>query len=378
MGKVLRILVILIMLLGIAACFFAYKNYSKREVLAGRAHAFEEFVVKLAVFFEKEDLQKVDPPSTFPERDISEITSRELENPERGDFWRSYKYYLESEDVTANMLSYRDEASRKQLRQYFRVDPATGEYVIDYSGKPATEGPGTMSEILETIIERASAQYRTLCDTRAELTKVRKELVETIEALNAIKPPARADKKTIEELNQNIAQLRSTISAKEAEIATKDGEIETLNGDIEVLNDEKAELGEKVTELEDALKERDQMIKDLRGKNTEILPTSTVAVQDGVLTPGIKGKVVECSEEWKYAIIEFSPEFMNELIGPARDRALPQVEVMVKRADDDDPDSAFVTRLKLRQAIRGKNIVTADILTDWQQKPVKIGDIIYY
>ena len=87
---------------------------------------------------------------------------------------------------------------------------------------------------------------------------------------------------------------------------------------------------------------------------------------------------VSCNDEWKYAVIEFTPEFITELIGPARDRALPACEVMVRRAGSENIDEGFVTRLKLRQILREKNIVIADVLTDWQQKPVMVGDVVFY
>ncbi len=51
---------------------------------------------------------------------------------------------------------------------------------------------------------------------------------------------------------------------------------------------------------------------------------------------------------------------------------------MVRRPGVEDIDSAFVTRLKLRQIIRDKNIVIADVLPDWQQKGVQVGDIVFY
>ena len=32
----------------------------------------------------------------------------------------------------------------------------------------------------------------------------------------------------------------------------------------------------------------------------------------------------------------------------------------------------------LRQAVRGKNFVVADILNDWQQAPVEKGDVVFF
>jgi len=38
----------------------------------------------------------------------------------------------------------------------------------------------------------------------------------------------------------------------------------------------------------------------------------------------------------------------------------------------------FVTRIRLRQTIRDKNIVIADILADWKQLDVQKGDVVYF
>ena len=94
MGKVLRVLVILLALLSIGAVVFAYMNYNKREILIGRAHLLEDMFVKVAATFEAEDIPETPQPS-YPQRDISAVTSREIENPERSAFWDSYNHKYE-------------------------------------------------------------------------------------------------------------------------------------------------------------------------------------------------------------------------------------------------------------------------------------------
>ena len=174
-----------------------------------------------------------------------------------------------------------------------------------------------------------------------------------------------------------VAQLTSQLRAKESELEAANEKIKEQEEQIAELNDNIDGLNEELAVCNDKVKELEQTIRDLKGKNPNVIQ-SVAALEEGVLTPGDKGKVVATSEEWKYAIVEFSPEFMAELIGPQRDRALPQSEVMARRAGVENIDDAFVTRMKLRQAIRDKNLVIVDILTDWQQKPVKVGDIVFY
>ncbi|MBP5542644.1 MAG: hypothetical protein ILM98_01105 [Kiritimatiellae bacterium] len=378
MGKVLRVLVVLIALLGLAALFFASKNYSKREALAGRAHALEEAVIRLAGTLEAEDLPDEQAPS-YPERDISPVTSRDLATPERADFWSGYKAKLEGRGEPPPMLSYGSQAMRLQLRQYFKVG-ADGKYEINaLTGSPSTEGAGTMDELLKRAQDRAKAQYNNLLATRSELSSVRAELVSTIEDLNRQKQSARADKRAIESLNGEVMRLGGEVRDISSKLTAANGKLTAAQAQVEELTDTNATLQENITELTARVEEQEQIIRELKGAGggLKVVQTSDAPFQEGSLTPGDKGRIVSSNEEWKYAVIEFTPEFVTELIGENRDRALPACEVMVRRAEGGSPDEAFVTRLKLRQILKEKNLVIADILTDWQQKPVKVGDVVF-
>lgn len=377
MGKVLRILVILLMLLGIGATVLAYLNYNKREVLIGRTHKLENMVVKIAGTLEAEDPAEVAQPS-YPQRDISAVTSRELENPDRSTFWDTYNSKFEPSATTIPTIDLKKDDRDLQLREYFRRDSATGEYVIDQrTGLPATDGEGTMQEILDEVYDRAKNQYKVLLETRAELPKLREELIDTIDELNKLKQDARADKKTIEERDARIATLENEKRDLEARVERLNETIAEKEDEIAELSETVAKQEEDITQLADKVKDLELEIKNLRGADNMTIPTAVGPAQDGTLTPGVKGVIVSADDEWKYAIIKFSNEFMDELLGPARDRGLPQAEMMVSRPTEKDPEKAFVTRLRLRQAIRGdKNLVIADILSDWQQKPVLKGDIV--
>lgn len=379
MGKVLRALVVLIALLGIAALVFATMNYNKREALAGRAHALEDAVIRLAGTLESVDLPDVPAPS-YPARDVSPVTSREMENPERSGFWDGYNAKLEAIGDPPPMLSYGTTAMRLQLRQYYRIG-ADGKPEMDpITGRPATDGEGTMDELLQRAQDRAKAQYNTLLATRSELTRTRTELVDTIEDLNKQKQVGRADKREIDNLNSEVSRLNANLREKENQLEIANENLEEARGQIEDLNDNIAQITEEKNELEARVEEQEQIIRELKGASgsLQVVQTSEAGLEDGVLSPGDKGRIVSCNDDWKYAIIEFSPEFITELVGADRSRALPAIEVMVRRPGIDDLDQAFVTRLKLRQILRDKNIVIADVLNEWQQKPVNVGDVVFY
>ena len=121
MGKVLRVLVILLAILSIVATVFAYMNYNKREILIGRAHLLEDMFVKVAATFEAEDIPETPQPS-YPQRDISAVTSREIENPERSAFWDSYNHKYEPAATPPPMLNISD----NQLSYVTDVDAGHG------------------------------------------------------------------------------------------------------------------------------------------------------------------------------------------------------------------------------------------------------------
>lgn len=379
MGKVLRVLVVLIALLGAAALFFASKNYGKREALAGRAHALEDAIVRIAGTLEEEDLPDVPAPS-YAERDESPVTSRAVTTPERSNIWQGYKARLEGRGEPPPMLAYGSQAKRLQLRQLYKVG-ANGKYEIDgLTGKPSTEGDGTMDELLKRAFDRAKAQYNNLLATRAELTSIREKFVETIEDYNQVKRVARDAKREAESIRDEVTRLNEEVRDKTAKCEAANEALAEARGQIEELNDLLASQKESNDELVARVEEQDQIIRELKGAGggLKVAQATDKEVQEGVLTPGDKGRIVSADEEWKYAVIEFTPEFVTELIGPARDRALPASEVMVRRAGVENLDEGFVTRLKLRQILREKNLVIADILTDWQQKPVLVGDVVFY
>ncbi len=96
------------------------------------------------------------------------------------------------------------------------------------------------------------------------------------------------------------------------------------------------------------------------------------------MSAGDKGKILEANDELKFVIIEFSNDAMTEMLGEERQNALPQFDMNVRRIGRTSAAGEFVTRVKLRQAVRGKNLVVADILSDWQQAPVEKGDVVFF
>ncbi len=382
MGTVLRVFVIIILLLSGAALFLAVQLYSKRELLINRTHLLEEQFRKVVKTIEEKEPPADAQQPNYTGRDTSPVTSKEMENPERSTFWTTYQYKLETPNLQT--MSWDADEKKRQIRQYYRTEITPEGKIrrvrnaVDV-GTYCVDGPGTMQQMLDELLDRATKQNATLNKTRTELQKIREELVTTIEEHNKLKQLGRADKKTIEEKNKKIEGL-------EVEKLGLMRKIEGLEEEKRNLTAEVAELKAEIEKKNGEIEELNKLAKDLRAeikrlKDSHIKPptettTGTAASFQGA--PGTKGKVVAVDEKLKFIVIDLTPDAMTELIGEQRDRPMPQIELMIRRPGFKSASGEFITRIKCRQVLRQNNLIVADILIDWQQSPVEINDVVFY
>ncbi len=381
MGKVLRILVIVILIVGVAALVLEFQIKGKREALVGRAQKFEESVARIARTIEAQPPADT-PALSLPERDISEVSARELENPETATFWSDYPFKLEQDNLPT--LNYDTDDMVLQLRRYYQLDDM-GKKMIDLrgAGKFSTSGPGTQQDALDKLFERAKAQNAALNTTRGELRKLREELVDVINEHNRLKRNSRTDKRTIEELNATVARLEQ----EKAELNRKVTRLEEEKRDLE------AEVAEKTAEINhqkeitagheatiaNLQKQLEKCMNPQPGRGTGAAAAgATLDNLDNMLTPGDKGKVVAFDDQLKFVVVEFSLAFMQELLGEDLSKGLPQIEMMIRRPGLETPAGDFVTRIRLRQVVRDQGLVVADVLIDWQQVPLEKNDVVYF
>ncbi len=381
MGKVLRILVIIILIVGVAALVLEFQIKGKREALVGRAQKFEEGMARIARTIEAQPPADT-PALSLPERDISEVSARELENPETATFWSAYPFKLEQDNLPT--LNYDTDDMVLQLRRYYQLDEM-GKKMTDLRGmgKYSTSGAGTQQEALDKLFERAKAQNAALNTTRGELRKLREELVDVINEHNRLKRSSRTDKKTIEDLNATVASLQQ----QKAELDRKVTRLEEEKRDLE------AEVAEKTAEINhqkeitagheatiaNLTKQLEKCMNPQPGRGTGTAAAgATLDNLDNVLTPGDKGKVVAFDDQLKFVVVEFSLAFMQELLGEDLSKGLPQIEMMIRRPGLETPAGDFVTRIRLRQVVRDQGLVVADVLIDWQQAPLEKNDVVYF
>ncbi|MDD2348882.1 MAG: hypothetical protein PHG74_09865 [Kiritimatiellae bacterium] len=378
MAKVLRVLVIIILILSAVSLFFAHKLFEKRELLTKRNSVLEETFIKVAKTIEGQDPAEADAPSVM--KDTSEVSDRELTNPEKQAMLEGYPIKLEQQNLPT--LDFGNTEKRLQLRCLYRVD-GEGNYILNpVDNKPDTKGPGTMQELMDQLFDRAKAQQASLNKTRAELSKMRDQFTASIDEINKLKTDGRAAKVELKGEKEKVATLTTEKTALETSVTRLTAEKRELTAEladakntIETLNEDKVNLTDDLAKLREQNEELKKRLSGQGSRPGAVAPAQGMATAP---TAGDKGKIIEANDELKFAIIELSDDAIAELLGPERQNALPQLEMNVRRTGRQSAAGEFVTRIKLRQAVRGKNFVVADILNDWQQAPVEKGDVVFF
>ncbi|MBQ8112517.1 MAG: hypothetical protein IJ146_04845 [Kiritimatiellae bacterium] len=378
MNKALHALVYLILAVSVAALYFEYNLYGKKELLKSRNRQLEDCLVTLSKTIEKADPAK---PVTVPEarKDVSQIEAKAVESPETENLLEDYPAQLEEQNL--EKLNWGD-TERVQSRKLYKLD-AEGNKIPDAAnpGDFVKKGPGTAQELLDKIVDRAKAQQTTLNNTRAELANVRAKLEKLVTDFNKLPPEMRQDKITIEEkkkqieeleakkaeLEDNIGKLKTQIEDLNAEIKSVKEELQAAKDETEKVNEDLAKEKKKVEHLQKVIQEMNNRLQGGQGQTSA----------GTNVTAGNKGKIVDLNTTYMYAVIEFTDDAMKELLGPERNGVLPQIEMGIRRKGFNGPAGEFVGRVRLRQCVAGKNFVIADVLGDWQQAEAQKGDDVF-
>jgi len=380
MGKFLRVLVVIIFLLTIASLTLAVLLFAKREILKGRTQKLEQGIIKLARTLEAEPPEKPEDPPSYPARDVSDCTEEILDSPTLSEFWDNYKPELESLDQDIVDLKTRT----RDLMSYYKIDPVTMKPARDpISGLKISEGEGTTQGVIDDVIERANAQYDLLTATRQQLTEIRMELIDTINELNGRKVTLREKLATIVDLNNQIATLNATIAGLRGQIDELNEQIRSLEGDIANLRQEKEVLEEENEGLKIKTEELSGIIQELRGQleratrstgvDTGGITAGTFDVARIDIAPGTKGTIASVDQDHQFVVMKLEPAFIDELLNVLTDGRLPLIELLVKQPDT----GKFVTKVRIKLLKQQDGLAVGDILPDWQQGPIEIGDIIF-
>lgn len=391
MAKFLRVLIVLILILSIAALTLGIMLFVKREILKGRTHKLEEGLVTLARTLEAEPPQAPETPSAYPARDVSGVAAEVIDNPTTSPFWNSYKQELESQEQPVVDLNPR----RRELMSYYKINPVDSKPERHpITNLKISEGPGTTQGVIDYVIERASEQYNLLTETRQQLQTIRTELVETIRDLNQQKQTLRERLVHIVQLNNEIAQLNRTIEGLRRELQQANDQIAEQKLRITDLEAEIQRLSEENDGLKLKSEEQTKIIADLRGRIEDIIKGSgpggdiigsggggggvTLDRIRGKVSAGNKGRVVSVDQKHLFVVMEVDQLFIDEVRGAVTDGSLPMVELLIQRDNPDGGKMSFISKVRLSQLKDDKKLAIGDILPDWQQGPINEGDVVIF
>lgn len=386
MGKVLKVLTVIVFLLSIVAFVLGMLNFNKRKLLVDRTHELESSVIKLASTLEAED-PKNEEVHNSPEYDEDEVSEMPNDDPKMSEFWDDYRYELEQ--VDSPKMNLNNEESRFTLRQYyFKATPENpnkfdknGEPQKDSLGNLKIDGEGTMKNLLNQVQDRANKQSQVLGDTRKQLKVLREELEKVILLLNEEKKNHRNSKATISSLNKKIADLEVQIEGLNKKIAQLEREKLELNDKISSLESELAQKNEEISSQASEISTLKEEIKRLSSIDAigAISADGEKVVSKIILSPGKKGEIVGVKREFNFVVVQLTDETMKELLGDDLSGEFVPIEVMVIREGYNGVAGNIVTRIRINRISRdGTNLGYADNLYGWEQIPVEKGDIVIY
>ena len=379
MNKALHALVYVILVIAAAALYFEYNLYGKKELLKDRNRQLEDYLVKISNTIEKSDAPK---STTTPEarKDVSPVEAKLVDTPETENLLEEYQMNLEEQNLETMKW---DDKERLQLRQLYKTD-GEGNRIPDAAnpGDFVKKGPGTAQELLDQLFDRAKAQQAKLNTTRAALAEMRTKVEALTAEYNKIKPDSRQGKVAVEEKKAELAEAEQAKTAVEEQLAKTKSQVDDLNAEIKSLKDEVSNAKDETEAVREDLAKQEKLVEQLKNLLKSAVQTSkpTATATAGAvtaLTAGNKGRIVEVNEKLMFAVVEFTDEAMKELLGPELQNTLPPLEMGLRRKGFQGPAGEYVGRIRLRQAVAGKNFVIADILGDWQQVPVQKNDDVF-
>lgn len=391
MGKFLKVVVVILLLVSVGAAVLAYMNYDKRKMLVGRAEKLQTAIETLATTFNAADPTPPDILPDFVAKDIADVQAREIASPDTSTFWDDYKVEYETTDIpkmnirNVSVTDPKTGMSIPKIRQYYFVD-GDGKREKTFDGFRTT-GPGTMSELLDEVQARATAQSRQLVAVSDMLKKVREELEETIQELNTQKKLRRQDLVRIEDLKGQVSRLEQEKADLQSEVSRLNTLKAQLTDQVNGLQQELATKTEEYDALQKRYAELDKRYQELlRGINVgeEGSEASSQAIGQAVSgksTPGVKGTIVYADASWPFVLVKLTPEAVAELTTtlPDGSTATRQEDYMVRRKGLESPAGDFVTRIRIQSIRRdGSNIAIADNIASWQQTPVARGDEVFF
>jgi len=275
MGKLLKPLVILFLLLSIAALVMASMLYSQREILKGRIHKLERSAERVANNLRMENFKVA-----------------RLKNFEQ------MQFALTELEVKAD-------------NQY----------------------------------EELQATIKDLAETRELLAQTQAELETTKEQLRQAKAEIERLEGELADLQAELAEANNQIDILKQEKSALEVQVEELNSKIVQIEDEKRDIEDRYTVLS---REYEKLVLKYEGPVGKPVPT------------GLHGRVLLVNPKWNFVILN-----------TGADAGLrPMADMLIHR------DDKLIGKVRISDV--RDDMAVAEILTDWEQAPIQVGDDAFH
>lgn len=175
-------------------------------------------------------------------------------------------------------------------------------------------------------------------------------------------------------LKSEDARLKDTIEGLKKQIETIKEELLYANDDLECTKKELDEVKERLSNAEK------MNVSEVSAKATEVTTAQETTNEEkneetGIATSGEKGKVVNADNANQFVIVELSEKISEEYAKINLQDA--HIELCIRRPGYNGNAGEFIGRIRLRNVVKGKAYVIADILSAWSQDEIKAGDVVF-
>ncbi len=185
-----------------------------------------------------------------------------------------------------------------------------------------------------------------LANVRADLDQTRDELQTTSNRLQTAEQQADRARQEAEERTAEASRARQQVAQLESERTSLQGQVADFEARVARVEGEKLELEDTVEDLQRQIAQLDEMIFEETG-----------AVETPV---GLSGEILVVNADWNFVILNVGKE-----------KGLSEnTEMLVHRSDQ------LIGRVRVSN-VKDTHAV-AEILTDWQQAPLREGDHVLF
>lgn len=210
----------------------------------------------------------------------------------------------------------------------------------------------SMQAPLKELAVIADNQYEELQNTKQDLENTRQDLA------------LKSDQ--LDQCNLDLTEAKNDVAECRDDLEAKDVELAQANGRVEQLEQDKGNLQVEVDDLNNKLVQAEEEMRDLQDKASTLDQTiALLEIELGdrpgdIELKGLTGEVLIVNPYWNFVVLDIGSQA----------GLTPSVEMLVHREDK------LIGRVKVSSV--KENMAIAEIVTDWEQMPIREGDYVLF